>query len=202
MKQTIQKIKLSAHGIKGMQVWMVKQEQKDGQLWLNEYPGVQYRYPVQGKFYETIQMLGLHVGRICDIKPVDEDNYCNITVTQVKKTENGFLLTAVVESTLVKTYTVNTPLVTEEDGYDYFDKVMKLVERIFAGVENYIKGEIKVDVERYLMDLHKDEDNFAVEVLKEMTDDEKEKLYIAELEARGHIVIVNEQPDETLKAVA
>ncbi len=192
----ISKIKLNDGGLKGLTVTFLRYESKDGASWLTEYPGVKYKYPVQGVLAKAIQEMKKYVSELCSLTTSDElgnDNYSNVTVTGVSATDDGFVITASIDTVCDKKYTVNTPFICSKDGYSRFHEASSVIDKIFSLTDEYIAGRTIINKTQFILDLHANDDNFDTDVFKAKSEIEKEAFYMDELERRGHIILRNEE---------
>lgn len=193
----ITKVKLGEQGLKGMSVTFVRNDEKDGLTWNNEYT-VQYKYPVQGVLLKAFEALAVHLGNICGLevaqKGIDKlsNGYDNISVVGVSVKSGGIVLTGKVEASTGKTYAVNTPFTIIEDAYEGFGKMEEQVERLLDLVEEYVEGGYKINKEQYVLDLHAGDENFDTDVYAKLSTAEKESMFIKELEDKGYIVLQQE----------
>lgn len=196
-------IKLQNSGFNGLDVVYLKEEEKEGRKKVNKITE-RPRHPVHFGLEIPFKDLRYHLLQLCDIihegmNKNDVDS--SISECEVMELEIGpeyFVIKGTKNKFADKSFVLKTVKVQEEDGYQFYDTVNKIIENIVEETTNYLTGKANVTDEEITMRWigAGKEKGVDMNVFNEMSDDEKKEFCQGILEKSfGAVVIMAEDID-------
>lgn len=146
----IKKITLVASGFKGATVTYLREEQKNGRPFINEIVEKR-KHPIHLSLETMFKDLRFHLLEITGMLRGDEEKnekdyiILESEVTGIEFDSASFTLIGEKRVFADKTIKLKTCKVEEEDGYEHFETVLKLIESIVEETKEYLAGTKKVD---------------------------------------------------------
>ena len=146
----IKKIALSDSGFKGITVAYLREEQKNGRPFINEVIEKR-KHPIHLSLETMFKDLRFHLLDITGMLRGDEDKMTKdytimeSEVVAIEFDASGFTIIGEKKVFMDKYIKLKTCRVEEEDNYEHFDTVQKLIESIVEETKEYMAGTKKVD---------------------------------------------------------
>jgi hypothetical protein len=182
--RSIGQVKLIDGGLRGIEVMYQTTDIEDGMVYGNELVEKKHR-PVTREVKKYMQELKDYFLELCgyNITGPNEDSLVPLRmcteVTGVKGGANSFLITGKIRSWEEKTIGLSAPMIKRDvDGFEDFDKVMEIVDKLYAEVSLYMKGK-KVKKEEIIEDYVRQErkqEGFVYQDFESWDQIEKDKL--------------------------
>lgn len=198
-------IKLLNSGLKGVEITYETLEVVGGVSYTSEDNKKSTR-PAHRELKDLVKLLGYHLMVLCGYD--DEVRLSDFEVTGIKAGSDRFLITGKFRSWGDKIIAVNTPLIKEVDGYESYDEVSALVDKIYLETDLYLKGVKKIKrsevVADYMKDVKKKEgfdinadfNYMSKEEMDEMLKDFDKNLGICVTMENGKMVIATDEDEE------
>ena len=197
----IKKIKLNDGGFKGAEIMFLKPEEKKNKVFNNEITEKR-KNPIHYDMEKPFKDLRYHLLLICGVINTSMDKteldftIADSEVVSIKFDDEGFVITGTMKSAFgSKTFKIETPAMTGDDGYDYYDAVRGIIDTIVSETELYMNSKKEVSPEemavRYIT-AGKDKD-VSADAFESMTMEEKKEYCKNLLEEKfGMFVMENE----------
>jgi hypothetical protein len=144
----------------------------------------------------------LHNGEIVDRIPSTlteelRENYLraktlweSTTLQKIYKRRNGYILSGKMESATSRFYSITTPLIDPDDGYENFGKMQTGIDYCFTQIAQFVDDkQLKLmDAIQYAGQLF-GEDSDEAERVKAMTSSDRTEFMVQTLESKGYIVM-------------
>jgi hypothetical protein len=197
----IKKIKLNDGGFKGAEIMFLKPEEKKNKVFNNEITEKR-KNPIHYDMEKPFKDLRYHLLLICGVintsmeKTELDFTIADSEVVSIKFDDESFVITGTMKSAFgSKTFKIETPAMTGDDGYDYYDAVRGIIDQIVVETELYMNSKKEVSPEemavRYIA-AGKDKD-VSADVFEGMSMEEKKEYCKNLLEEKfGMFVMENE----------
>lgn len=145
----IKSIKLQNGGFKGIVVEYTESNPREGRDVIKTSKDT-IRHPIHLGLEKPFKDLRFHLLEICNIVRGDMDKkdidytILESEITGIKIDGDGFSILGTKEAFAGKRFKIETPLVTDEDGYEHYESVIALVATIVEETKVYMKGDAKV----------------------------------------------------------
>jgi hypothetical protein len=196
----ITKIRLKDDGLKGLEVTYMYPQEKDNLIWNNEHIEKR-KHPIHNELENAINDLRNFALELC--------GYYNETISVMHKdylieeskiTEiviNGttsFKISGEMRTLGDKFIKISTPDIEIADGYEHFETVLKVIDKIVEETHGYMAGKKKLDEAEFLKKFAKlKNDDVLIKEFKDMTNKEKRDKCTEILEKMGAVVLINEE---------
>jgi hypothetical protein len=166
----IKKIKVLGDGLKGLSIIYNKTEDKDGRSFNTDVTENKH-YPIHLGLENKLKELREYCGEICglihgSLEEAERKYIINdIDVIGLKITNETFLISGKYNTFFDKKIAINTPLMTEDDEYEHFDKVQKIIGELLEEVIAYYDGTKKAT-----------DTEIAYKIIKQQTEKGKETI--------------------------
>lgn len=193
----IKKVALSNSGFKGVSVEYTEPNLRDGKEG-KKLTKDKLDHPIHLGLERPFKDLRFHLLEICNIihdgmakKDVDYA-IAQCEVTGIKIDGSEFAIIGSKDVFEEKSFKLETPMVSEADGYEHYASVAILIGKIIEETKLYFRGEVKVTneelVERWVA-AGKDKD-YDTDAYNNMTTEEKQEYLVGILENKFGLVVL------------
>jgi hypothetical protein len=194
-------VKLINGGLKGIQVKYETTKEQDGRTFITEHTDIK-KTPVHQNLIENFRSLRVHMLMLMGYSESQAESLMNnsaVIISEVVSGAEDFLIKGQLELSNIagtKHITINTPKITEDDEYEGFIEVMKIVDSIWKETKEFIDGKAKMDDKQLVMDFYSKKKGIDEETMREL--DSLEGADLAKkateiLESMGAIVLLEEE---------
>lgn len=145
----IKVIKLQNNGFKGITVEYTEPNPREGRDAIKTTKDT-IRHPIHLGLEKPFKDLRFHLLEICNIVRGNMDKQeidytvLESEVTGIKIDGDGFAILGTKEVFSGKAFKIETPMVTEDDGYEHYESVIALLNTIVEETKVYMRGEVNV----------------------------------------------------------
>lgn len=183
-------IKLKDGGNKGLSVDYAMVEIRNNREFVTEYPGVKKKFPIHEELHTVFTWLRPYLLDICNYS-ADKDLLLPSTeITAVKYSDKGFVLSGTISTINDKIFAINTPLITEEDGYSDYSKVCAILDGIYTETKEYMDGKKMLSDTQYVINLNKGNTQFDQKTFESLPAEEQAKI-CSEYMAKNKIIAIH-----------
>lgn len=173
----ITSVKLTDGGLSGLEATYTKTENKNGRDFIAKHKDDK-PYPIHTELEETFKWLKGHLLDLCNYSQDKEERAALLElteVTEIKHTEKGFVIYGTMKGE-TKHFPLQTPLMTEDDGYAEFFDVTKILNALCTEVEAYLLGSKGMSDKAYVMKVNKDNAEFDATTFDKLPPEEQFKI--------------------------
>lgn len=167
-------IKLTDGGNKGLVVTYEQTEIRNNREFFTEFVAKK-KFPIHEELNNQIQSLAKFLLEICNYTEVDA-LIGSTEIIGVKYNDNGFLISGKLTTISDKVFAINTPLITLEDGYPDYDKIIAILDTIYAETKEYMDGKKVLSDVQYVINLNKGNEAFDIETFNKLPEEEQFKI--------------------------
>lgn len=204
----IKKITLSQGGFRGLTVTYLREEEKNGRPFINEVTEKR-KHPIHLSLETMFKDLRFYLLDITGMLRGDEDKTIKdftiqeTDVTAIEFNNEMFCISGEKSVFADKKFKVKTPKVDDNDQYEHYETVLKMIESIKEEVKEYLAGTKKVDdveVAVRWVEAGKSKD-MTPEQLKGMSPEQLKEFAVKLLESNfGAVVMMNDDFEPTEEA--
>jgi hypothetical protein len=168
-------IKLRDGGNKGLSVDYAMIEIRNNREFVTEYPGVKKKFPIHEELDATFKWLRGYLLELCNY--TEKELLIDSTeITGIKYSDKGFIIKGKLSTIADKSITLESPLITMEDGYSDFDAVCKIMDGIYTETKEYMDGKKVLSDIQYVINLNKGNNDFDSKTFENLSEEEQWKI--------------------------
>jgi len=201
-------ISLNNNGSNGLVVKYEQTEIRNNREFFTEY-SAKKKFPIHQELNDKFLELIPFLLELCNYES-DAALINGTKIVAVKYNDTGFVLSGKMTAIAEKEFAINTPLITEDDGYPNFAKVSEILNNIYSETKEYMEGKKVLSDIQYVINLNKGNADFDAKTFESLSQEEQWKIAsdfmeknkcivtkiddIEEGEEEGEPVIFEEEP--------
>lgn len=198
-KLRIASVKLVNGGMKGIEVEYLLPSVKLNVVFNDTYKSKR-KSPIHSELEDAFTQLKNHLLDVCCYTLEKEEREYLLSALEmsgVKYGDKGIVLMGKL-SVLAGTGTLDleTPLITGDIMYTDYEKVVAIIESIYAETKEYMDGRKTMSDVQIVARFHAKDENFDMAAFNKMTKEEQRDFATKVLEEQGHMVLHNDEMSE------
>jgi hypothetical protein len=179
-------IKINNGGNNGLVVKYEQTEIRNNREFSSEFSATK-RYPVHQELTNKFLELRTYLLEICNYSDVVALS-TGTEITGVTYNDKGFVISGKMSTIGDKPFAINTPLITEEDGYPDFANITAILDTIYAETKEYMQGNKVLSDIDYVLSLNKSNSAFDTKAFESLPPEEQWKIASEYMEKNKCIV--------------
>lgn len=167
-------ISLNNNGSNGLVVKYEQTEIRNNREFFTEY-SAKKKFPIHQELSDKFLELIPFLLELCNYES-DPALISGTKMVAVKYNDNGFVLSGKMSAIADKEFAINTPLITDEDGYPNFDKVSQILNDIYSETKEYMEGKKVLSDIQYVINLNKGNADFDAKTFESLSQEEQWKI--------------------------
>lgn len=167
-------ISLNNAGSNGLVVKYEQTEIRNNREFFTEY-SAKKRFPIHQELNDKFVELIPFLLELCNYETSTE-LMSGVTMTGITYSDKGFLISGKMSAIANKAFAINTPLITNEDGYPEFAKVSEIMDSIYAETKEYMEGKKVLSDIQYVLNLNKANTAFDAKEFESLPAEEQWKI--------------------------
>jgi hypothetical protein len=167
-------ISLNNNGSNGLVVKYEQTEIRNNREFFTEY-SAKKKFPIHQELNDKFLELIPFLLELCNYES-DAALMSGTEIVGIKYNDKGFVLSGKMQAIADKTFAINTPLITDEDGYPDFAKVTAIMDDIYAETKEYMEGKKVLSDIQYVINLNKGNAAFDAKTFESLSQEEQWKI--------------------------